>query len=72
MTGWYFEDFTTGQQFETRPLTLTHEMIRDFAELTGDRNPLHTDVEFMKSSQWGDIIAHGLLIQSLVVGLISD
>jgi acyl dehydratase len=70
--GLYFEQFEVGQQFETASRRVTREMILEFAELTGDRNPLHTDVDFMRASAAGDVLAHGLLIQSLSVGLIAD
>jgi acyl dehydratase len=40
-----------------------------FAALTGDYNRIHTDAEYMKSSIFGERIAHGLLGLSLVNGL---
>ena len=70
--GLYFEEFDVGQQFETASRLVTRQMILEFANLTGDGNPLHTDVEFMRESPAGDVLAHGLLIQSLSVGLIAD
>lgn len=70
--GWYFEQFHVGQRFQTRVLPITREMILGFAELTGDDNPLHTDAEFMRDSDAGDVLAHGLLIESLAVGLIAE
>ncbi len=69
--GMWFEEFAVGQQFDTEPLVVTRAMILEFAALTGDDNPLHTDGELMKESQFGDIIAHGLLVQSLVIGMIA-
>lgn len=70
-TGWYFEQFEIGQVFETESITVTREQILAFAELTGDRNRLHIDSDFMRSSQFGDIIAHGLLVESLGIGLVA-
>jgi acyl dehydratase len=70
--GLYFEQFEVGQQFKTDRRRVTREMILAFADLTGDHNPLHTDVELMRSAPAGDVLAHGLLIQSLSVGLIAD
>jgi acyl dehydratase len=69
--GWYFEEFEVGQKFETAALSITREMVLGFAELTGDDNPLHTDLEFMRQSPAGDVIAHGLLIEAVAVGLIA-
>jgi acyl dehydratase len=68
----YFEDFEEGSAFETGSRTVTRDMIKQFAELTGDDNPLHTDREFMMNSPHGDVIAHGLLIESIAIGLIAD
>jgi acyl dehydratase len=70
--GLWFEEFEVGQVFETKTLTVERQTILDFATLTGDDNPLHTDTERMKASAYGDVIAHGLLIQSLAVGLIAE
>jgi acyl dehydratase len=41
-----------------------------FAGLSGDYNILHTDAEFMKTSIFGERIAHGLLGLSIQSGLL--
>ena len=41
-----------------------------FAGLSGDYNVLHTDAEHMKSSLFGERIAHGLLVLSIQQGLL--
>ena len=40
---------------------ITDELIRAFAELSGDRNPIHLDEEFAKTTRFGRRIAHGML-----------
>jgi 3-hydroxybutyryl-CoA dehydratase len=40
---------------------VTDELIRDFAELSGDHNPIHLDEEFARSTRFGRRIAHGML-----------
>ena len=48
-------------------LTVTQKMINDFAELTGDRQWIHVDVERCKrESPFGGPIAHGFLVLSLL------
>ena len=48
-------------------LTVTQERIRDFAEVTEDRQWIHVDRERAKSeSPFGTTIAHGFLTLSLV------
>ena len=41
--------------------TVTDDLIRRFAELSGDFNPIHLDEEFAKTTQFGQRIAHGML-----------
>lgn len=40
---------------------ITDELIRAFAELSGDHNPIHLDEEFAATTQFGRRIAHGML-----------
>jgi acyl dehydratase len=65
----YFEDFEIGDEFVTPGRTVTEGDVMLFAGLTGDYNRIHTDAEYMKSSMFGERIAHGLLGLSLVNGL---
>ena len=46
--------------------TIADEDVRAFAELTGDRNPVHLDDEYAASTRFGRRIAHGMLGASLV------
>ena len=49
---------------------VTQEMINQFAELTGDRQWIHVDIErAQKESPFGGPIAHGFLTLSLVPNL---
>ena len=51
-------------------LEVTQEMIHQFAELTGDRQWIHVDVERAKrDSPFGGPIAHGFLTLSLLPGM---
>lgn len=66
--GVYFEDIALEQRMVTRGRTITEADLVQFAGLTGDYNPMHTDAEFMKSSPFGQRIAHGMLTLSYAVG----
>lgn len=66
--GLYFEDIEVGQKMVTRGRTITEADIVAFAGLTGDYNPMHTDAEYMKTTPFGQRIAHGMLTLSYAVG----
>ena len=67
--GLYFEEFEEGVTLVTRARTITEADIVQFAGLTGDYNPMHTDEEYAKSSFMGQRVAHGMLTLSYAVGL---
>jgi 3-hydroxybutyryl-CoA dehydratase len=46
--------------------TITDADVRAFAELTGDRNPVHLDEEYASTTRFGRRIAHGMLGASLI------
>lgn len=46
--------------------TVTQSDIEKFAELVGDRNPVHVNPEFAKKTRFGRPIAHGMWGLSLV------
>ena len=65
----YFEDLEIGQSWTTASRIVTEADVLNFADLTGDFDPLHVDPEFAKGTHFGKQIAHGLLGISLVAGL---
>jgi enoyl-CoA hydratase len=50
--------------------TFTEEEVCCFAEISTDKNPLHLDKDFGKTSIFGQRIVHGMLVASLFSGLI--
>jgi acyl dehydratase len=65
----YFEDIQVGAEHLSPGRTVTEADIVAFAGLSGDYNVLHTDAEFMRSSIYGERIAHGLLGLAIQSGL---
>ena len=56
----------------TRTQTITDEMVRTFATLTGDSNPVHLDDEYAASTRFGKRIAHGMLAASLISAALAN
>ena len=65
----YYEDFEVGAQFISPSRVIARSDIRQFADVTGDHHPLHTDDEYCKATPFGGIIAHGLFGVALMEGL---
>jgi acyl dehydratase len=65
----YLEDFEVGDKAVSPGRTVTEADIVMFAGLSGDWSALHTNVEVMKGSPFGQRIAHGLLTLSIASGL---
>jgi 3-hydroxybutyryl-CoA dehydratase len=49
---------------------ITHEAMQRFAELSGDRNPLHVDDGFARGSGFRERVAYGLLTSSFYSTLV--
>jgi acyl dehydratase len=68
--GYYFDEVEIGQKFVTRGRTITEADLVQFAALTGDYNPMHTNAVYMKTHPMGQRVAHGMLTLSYAVGQI--
>jgi 3-hydroxybutyryl-CoA dehydratase len=51
---------------ETHTRTITEADIIEFADVSGDHNPVHLDEEYAAQSMFGGRIAHGLLAASMI------
>ncbi|MEQ1769905.1 MAG: MaoC/PaaZ C-terminal domain-containing protein [Devosia sp.] len=65
----HFEDYVLGEERRTGGRTITETDIVVHAGHTGDFFPHHVDAEFMKSSQFGQRIAHGTMTFAIGIGL---
>jgi 3-hydroxybutyryl-CoA dehydratase len=70
LTGLYFQDFKIDDEFETSSRTITEMLVTNFAALSGDYNPLHSDEEFAKAGPFGKRIGHGVLTLAVLTGLL--
>jgi acyl dehydratase len=62
---------TVGQT-ATRSLTLTAEHVRLYSEITGDRNPLHFNQEFVGKTKFGRLVVQGGLTTGLLHALVAQ
>jgi len=65
----WFEDFEPGTVLESAPRRITEQDIDRYAELTGERHPVHMDADFARAAGFRGRIAHGLFALALVEGL---
>jgi acyl dehydratase len=70
MGGKFFDDWVVGEEYVTPSRTMTETDVVMFAGMSGDYNELHTSEEFMKGSQFGRRIVHGLLGLAVSHGLL--
>ena len=64
--GKYFQELELGQEIYTAARTITESDLVQFANLTGDTNPMHLDAEYAATSIFKERIAHGMLAAGLI------
>ena len=58
-------------QRASRRLTLTADHVQKFAEISGDRNPLHFDEAFVAKTKFGRLVVQGGLTTGLLHALVA-
>jgi acyl dehydratase len=62
---------TVGQT-ATRSSTITRAHVHQYAEMTGDRNPLHFDEDYAARTPFGRLVVHGGLTSGLLNALVAE
>jgi len=65
----YLDDYSVGEKLISPARTITETDIVNFAGLTGDWHPLHTDTTYAAKTPFGSRIAHGMLTLSIGMAL---
>lgn len=60
-----------GDKFSTSK-QITDSVVRAFADLSGDYNPIHIDEEFAKTTRFGKRIAHGMISGALISAVLGN
>ena len=58
------EDIRLGQK-KKFTVKITETMLNNFAEISGDYNPLHMDENYARTTRFGKRLCHGMLLASL-------
>jgi acyl dehydratase len=64
-----FDEIYVGQKVSFQ-VEITDEMIKKFAELSGDYNPLHMDEIYAQNSKFNQRVCHGMLLGSFLSQLV--
>lgn len=60
------------QVLEAKVFHINRALLKQYADASGDQNPIHQDEAFAKSVGLPDVIAHGMLTMALVGKYVSD
>ena len=61
-----------GDVIAERVFWIDRDLLKKYADASGDQNPIHQDEAFAKSVGLPDVIAHGMLTMALVGKFVSD
>lgn len=62
----------TGTELAPKTFLINRELLVEYANASGDQNPIHQDEAFAKSVGLPDVIAHGMLTMALAGKYLSD
>ena len=61
-----------GTTLPERVFTINRELLKAYADASGDQNPIHQNEEFALSVGLPNVIAHGMLTMALVGKFVTD
>jgi meromycolic acid (3R)-3-hydroxyacyl-[acyl-carrier protein] dehydratase HadB len=67
-----FDSIRTGQTLPALTKQVTVEQIQQYAEASGDRNPIHVDDTFARAAGLPGVIAHGMLTMAFANQMVTD
>lgn len=67
-----FDSIRSGQTLPSLTKEVSVEQIRQYAEASGDRNPIHLDDTFARAAGLPGVIAHGMLTMAFANQLVTD
>lgn len=70
LTPKYLEELNIGDRIITPARTITEADVVNYASLSGDWNPMHTDEEFARKTIFGKRVNYGMLTMVIAAGLV--
>jgi 3-hydroxybutyryl-CoA dehydratase len=64
-TSYFFEDLELGMEASVQKVVTENDIVA-FAEITGDKNPVHLDAAYAAQTMFKERIAHGMLTASYI------
>jgi acyl dehydratase len=61
-----------GDLLPAKKFMINRELLKDYAEVSGDQNPIHQDEAFAKSVGLENVIAHGMLTMAFGSSYLAD
>ena len=61
-----------GTALPAHTFTINREILKAYADASGDQNPIHQDEEFAKSVGLPDVIAHGMLTMGRAIQVVTN
>ena len=61
-----------GKIYTSNNIIIKQDQINKYAEASGDDNPIHLDEDFAQKSNFGGIVAHGMLILAQISELLTS
>lgn len=68
-SGLYFEEIGIGQSWTSQKRTVTETDVINFVGFSWDTHELHTDIEYVKSTPYGQRVLHGPAVIGMAGGL---
>ena len=64
--------FTVGQEFAQKSFKVNRALLIQYADASGDQNPIHQNEDFAKSVGLPDVIAHGMFTMGVAATYLSE
>lgn len=65
------DDLSVGLR-ASRVSVVSSDAIENFAQITGDRNPVHLDGEYARNTRFGERIAHGVMVAGYISAVLGN